>query len=87
MFGPKATSRASQPSRSADGGVRFGEHLFSALGGQKSAMGIGVCVDKVVFDRLDDAVRDLRAAGAVQKDRRAAVDLEIKRRELGAYPS
>ena len=44
------------------------------------AFGVG----EVVGDRVDDALRDLRAAGAVEEGDRPAVLLARQRGELGA---
>ena len=52
--------------------------------GAVGSAGVGIVVRQIVRDRVDDALRDLRSAGAVEKDGGMAVHRLREGRELGA---
>ena len=57
-----------------DGLVGGAHHGVGLAAGREGAAVVGVAGGQVADHRVDDALRDLRAAGAVEVDRRAAVD-------------
>ena len=66
-----------------DGRVRLGRHRVGRLTGRERAAGVRVHVAVVAGDGVDHPLRDLRAARAVEEDRRPAVLLPGEGRELG----
>ena len=68
------------------GGAGFGNDSVGAAAGGVSAAGVGVRVLQIIADGVDHPLRNLSAAGAVEKDRRLAGHGLGQRRELGAHP-
>ena len=66
------------------GAARFGDHGVGATAGGVSSAGVGIVVAQVVGDGVDDTLRDLRSAGAVEEGGGMAVHGLGERRELGA---
>src|SRR5690349_12142724 len=57
----------------AHGGAGVGNHGVSAAAGGVGSAGVGVIVAEIVGDGVDDALRDLRSARAVEEDGGVAV--------------
>src|SRR5579859_7770802 len=55
------------------GGAGFGDHGVGAPAGGIGSAGVGVVVAEVVGDGVDHALRNLRAAGAVEESGRVTV--------------
>ena len=66
------------------GAARLGDHGVGAAAGGVGSAGVGVVVAQIVGDGVDDALRDLRSAGAVEECGGVAVDGLGERGELGA---
>ena len=67
MFAPKPTSSGEQPRNAAAGHVRLRDDQIAAPAGRERATEVRVRLTEVAGHRLDDLVRNLRAAGAVEK--------------------
>ena len=68
------------------GGARGGDHLLSIAAGGISAPGVGVVAGKIIGDGGNHLLRDLRAAGAIEKNSGVSVNVLCERGELGADP-
>ena len=66
------------------GASGFGDHGVGVAAGGVGSAGVGVVAAEVVGDGVDDALRDLRAAGAVEEGGLVAVHGLGQRGELGA---
>ena len=66
------------------GGAGFGDHGVGAAAGGVGSAGVGVVAAQVVGDGVDDALRHLRPAGAVEERGGVSVDGLGEGGELGA---
>ena len=85
MFGPNLISSGlAAPSMSAIACMGLGDDRVAPPAREERAVGVRVRLAVVARDRIDDRLRDLGAAGAVEEDDRPAVLLEREGREAGA---
>jgi hypothetical protein len=75
--------RAGGSEEVGDSRVRFLGHRVGRLARRERAAVVGVGVGQVAGDRVDDALRDLGAAGSVEEGDRSPVLGMAERRELG----
>ena len=68
------------------GGARFDEDLVGIVAGLIGSVGVGVVAGEIVRDGVDDALGNLRAAGAIEKDGGISVDSLAQGGELRANP-
>ncbi len=68
------------------GGTRIGNHLISALTGDERPAGVCIVPGKIIGDRVNHALRDLRAARGIEEHGRPPVHRLMQRRKLSPHP-
>ncbi len=63
--------------------MRLVDDGVATVSRRKCATAVGVAVSQIVSHGVDDALRDLRAAGVVEEDGGLAIDLLPQRRKSG----
>ena len=86
MLGPKTTSSGSLPKKSAMADRASARNGIGALAGGVCATGVGVRVRQVIADGVNDTLRNLGTARAIEEDRRLSRNCLRQRRELSAHP-
>ena len=66
--------------------ARAANHGVVAPTGGEGSAGVGVIVEQIILNSVDDLLGDLRACGAVKKSGGLAVDLSLQGRKLLADP-